>query len=172
MTCLQCGSNTENPKFCNRSCAATYNNLSGKANRRKPEGKCVLCQKETLTSRTYCVDCWALHKNKAKSEHKLELWLNGTLSGGSDRKLLTVVREYVLRSSNYACCKCGFNTPHPDDGNTVLEINHINGDGTDHRKENLEALCPNCHALTSSYRGRNRGKGRPVFYTRTTKMPL
>ena len=35
-----------------------------------------------------------------------------------------------------------------------LEIHHINGVNTDNRKDNLQLLCPNCHALTSNYRGR------------------
>ena len=35
-----------------------------------------------------------------------------------------------------------------------LEIHHINGNNTDNRKENLQLLCPNCHALTNNYRGR------------------
>jgi predicted HNH restriction endonuclease len=28
----------------------------------------------------------------------------------------------------------------------------------DHRLENLQLLCPNCHALTPTYRARNKGK--------------
>ena len=36
-----------------------------------------------------------------------------------------------------------------------LGIHHKNGDNHDNRIENLEILCPNCHALTDSYRGRN-----------------
>ena len=35
-----------------------------------------------------------------------------------------------------------------------LEIHHLNGKNTDNRLENLQLLCPNCHALTSNYRGR------------------
>jgi hypothetical protein len=36
-----------------------------------------------------------------------------------------------------------------------LEVDHINGISTDHRLENLKILCPNCHAQTSTYRGKN-----------------
>jgi len=36
-----------------------------------------------------------------------------------------------------------------------LELDHINGVNNDHRIENLRLLCPNCHALTSTYRGKN-----------------
>lgn len=35
------------------------------------------------------------------------------------------------------------------------ELNHINGINTDNRLENLEILCPNCHAQTSNYRRKN-----------------
>ena len=37
-----------------------------------------------------------------------------------------------------------------------LELHHINGNNTDNRLENLQLLCPNCHALTDSYRGKNK----------------
>ena len=36
-----------------------------------------------------------------------------------------------------------------------LELHHVNGDRFDNRIENLQLLCPNCHALTDN----NAGKG-------------
>lgn len=39
-----------------------------------------------------------------------------------------------------------------------LELDHIDGDRTDNRLANLRLLCPNCHALTPTYRGRNIGR--------------
>ena len=39
-----------------------------------------------------------------------------------------------------------------------LEIHHINGNNRDNRIENLQLLCPNCHALTDNYRGRYKGR--------------
>lgn len=42
-------------------------------------------------------------------------------------------------------------------GNPIpLELDHINGISNDHRIENLRILCPNCHALTPTWRGRNK----------------
>jgi len=37
-----------------------------------------------------------------------------------------------------------------------LELEHCNGDNTDNRIENLKVLCPNCHAQTPFYRGKNK----------------
>jgi len=40
------------------------------------------------------------------------------------------------------------------DGYLPLELDHINGDRHDNRLSNLRVLCPNCHSLKSTHRGR------------------
>jgi hypothetical protein len=42
-----------------------------------------------------------------------------------------------------------------------MALHHVNGDGSDNRLENLLLLCPNCHAQTPNYGGRN-GHRKPV----------
>lgn len=43
-------------------------------------------------------------------------------------------------------------------GNPIpLELHHINGINTDNRISNLQLICPNCHAQTDNYRGKNIG---------------
>lgn len=36
-----------------------------------------------------------------------------------------------------------------------MALHHVNGDGKDNRLENIVFLCPNCHAQTPNYGGRN-----------------
>ena len=55
------------------------------------------------------------------------------------------------------CEMCGLKTWN---GREIsLELNHVNGDRFDHRLENLQLLCPNCHAQTENYRGKNIKNG-------------
>lgn len=54
-----------------------------------------------------------------------------------------------------ACELCGWAARAPD-GRIPVELDHINGDRTDNRLENLRILCPNCHSLQSTHRGLNQ----------------
>lgn len=40
-----------------------------------------------------------------------------------------------------------------------LELDHINGVSNDHRINNIRLLCPNCHSITPTWRGRNINSG-------------
>ena len=57
---------------------------------------------------------------------------------------------------SHKCEMCGLETWQ--EHKIPLELHHINGDNRDNRIENLHMLCPNCHALTDSYRGKNKHK--------------
>lgn len=37
-----------------------------------------------------------------------------------------------------------------------LELDHIDGDNKNNKLDNLRVLCPNCHAQTPTYRGKNK----------------
>ena len=42
------------------------------------------------------------------------------------------------------------------EGIIPLELEHIDGNTRNNLRENLTLLCPNCHALTPTYRGKNK----------------
>ena len=56
------------------------------------------------------------------------------------------------------CEICGWEEKSPD-GRIPVELDHINGDRRDNRLENLRILCPNCHSLQPTHRGRNKKVG-------------
>jgi hypothetical protein len=55
------------------------------------------------------------------------------------------------------CAGCGIG-PAWQGRPLSLEVDHVNGDWCDNRPENLRILCPNCHATTETYCGRNKGR--------------
>lgn len=81
----------------------------------------------------------------------LELVLVENSTYGNTHKLrLRLIKENYFEMKCYSCENVEWmGKPIP------LELEHKNGNNSDHRIENLTLLCPNCHALTSTYRGKN-----------------
>jgi len=90
----------------------------------------------------------------------LDKWLLGEDCGYKcGFRLKTSVREYVLEKAGFKCSVCGWDEKNPVTGRSPLEVNHIDGDCTNCRPENLEVLCPNHHALTPTWKALNKGNG-------------
>lgn len=54
----------------------------------------------------------------------------------------------------YECAGCG-NRGLWNGRGLSLQLHHKNGVASDHRLDNVEYLCPNCHSQTSTWTGRN-----------------
>jgi len=54
------------------------------------------------------------------------------------------------------CETCGW-SKRSVDGRIPLELDHVNGNRFDNRISNIRILCPNCHSLQPTHRGRNIG---------------
>lgn len=64
-------------------------------------------------------------------------------------------RLFLAGKKTPKCEMCGWCETSLD-GRIPVELDHINGDRYDNRIENLRILCPNCHSLQPTHRGRNK----------------
>lgn len=70
------------------------------------------------------------------------------------------IKKYLLRRLGEQCTRCGWAIRHAVTRKVPIEVEHIDGNWRNNRLDNLTLLCPNCHSLTPTYRGLNRGRGR------------
>ena len=66
----------------------------------------------------------------------------------------SIVKNAYKKISEYRCSECGLADTW-NNKKLVLQLDHINGISSDHRKENLRWLCPNCHTQTPTYAGKS-----------------
>ncbi len=64
------------------------------------------------------------------------------------------LKKRILLEQNNKCNRCGLNEWLGE--KITLELEHKDGNHHNNLRENLEALCPNCHSLTPTWRGRNK----------------
>lgn len=99
----------------------------------------------------------------------VEKWLLGEISGTLEndqwQDISDRIRKYLFDKYNSKCAVCGWGEINKYTGNVPLEVEHIDGNADNNRPENLTLLCPNCHSLTKTYRGANKGHGRKKTWT-------
>lgn len=130
-------------KFCNKSCAASFNN---KKRKKKHILKCQNCSIETSGyGKKYCsIKCQAEFNRKTKLE-------SGNYSAPFAKK--------YLMSKNNSCYICGLD-PKWNDKDLIMVLDHIDGNAGNNDMNNLRLVCPNCDSQLDTFKSRNRGNGR------------
>jgi hypothetical protein len=140
--CLKCGAQHEKSgTYCSRSCA----NSRIFSDEAKLKKSIALKGKPAFRSH---------YDKEAQAAKSRQRWLekyNATpfIELGIENR-----RRRVFEEQDYCCNKCGisewqgFKIP--------LELEHKDGNSTNNVRENLEGLCPNCHSITDTWRGRNK----------------
>lgn len=149
--CLNCNNELQNQKnkFCNSSCAATYNNKT--MPKRKKEGICLECKQPCFKSQVYCSNiCYNIVRNRNKlpnSRHK-----------ESNKKYVKEFhRNSKLKALEYkgGCCQiCGYKKcirnlhfHHIDESTKSFTIsgNSISWERLKPELDKCALLCANCH---------------------------
>lgn len=83
-----------------------------------------------------------------------EYFRNGHLKSGNWLRERLIKSGRIYTCDNTTCILHG--TTEWNGSKLVFQVDHINGDRFDNRKENLRFLCPNCHSQTETFARNNR----------------
>jgi hypothetical protein len=129
-------------------------------NPKKPRRNCLYCGRECKHAAD--VYCGYKCQHEYAYQQYIARWQHGEEDGtkGSFYAISDNVRRWLKETHGERCSECGWAKRHLLTGRIPLTIDHIDGDVSNNRPENLRLLCPNCHALTDTYGALNRGKGK------------
>ena len=81
-------------------------------------------------------------------------WNNGQKLKDWDKYTTTAsFKKHLIKEIGNICENC--NLSKLLDIDIPLDLHHIDGNRTNNLLSNLQLLCPNCHALTDSFKGKN-----------------
>jgi hypothetical protein len=91
------------------------------------------------------------------AEQRIKRWLATGLPG--HQTLTGAIRDWIMMEQNGFCQICGL-APMWNGATLVFVLDHIDGDGGNHVRDNVRMICPNCDSQLPTFKARNRGNGR------------
>jgi len=138
-------------KFCSSSCSATFNN---KQRGKKEEfGNCLECDGQLKRNhRKFC-------SNKCQGTFASKKTFEAIEKGDLNFHEETFKRYLIFKHGN-KCMLCGWDKINSYTNKVPVQIEHEDGNSENNDLKNLKLLCPNCHSLTKTWGGANKGRGR------------
>ena len=110
-------------------------------------------QEETIDTKHFTGKGWRINRTFGQQPR---IPLSDILVKHSTFQSFKLKKRLFLEDLKKPQCElCGW-AEQSVDGRIPLELDHVNGDHYDNRIENLRILCPNCHSLQPTHRGRNQ----------------
>lgn len=149
--------------YCSHSCAASCTN-KGVLRTTRVDRFCFNAGcTETIIAASINKYCSRKCSKQGLRQEIVEKWLSAP-EGLKNLDSNSAIALHIKGLAEYKCTLCGWAKINRHTGRVPVQIHHVDGNPENNTIENLQVLCPNCHALTQSYKGANRGKGRKNRY--------
>ena len=120
--------------------------------------KCLNCNEEIKKSNKYCSN---ICQKEYEYKRYIKDWKSNKVTGlKGEYQISNHIKTYLFNKHNNKCARCGWGEKNEFTGKIPLEVEHIDGNYMNNSENNLILLCPNCHSLTSTYKGANLNNGR------------
>lgn len=155
--CMNCSESLEykkrKNKFCNKSCAAIYNNTGRLLSTKIILHPCLYCKKPV--KRKESIYCSQRCQHDKQDIDRYIKWINQNIIPSHRSSTL---KRLIIKFNGNKCSECEI-----EDWNgkpLIMELDHIDGNSENDQYVNLRLLCSNCHAQTDTYGNKNKGNGR------------
>ena len=102
---------------------------------------------------------WTNEIRKKRTEKQKKQALDNHVAGKSKHLSNGALKKILFTAGReYKCEECGIE--EWNGSKLSLDLDHIDGDSFNNDLSNLRFLCPNCHIITPTYRGKNKNTGK------------
>lgn len=187
--CLQCNNLLKSGqfKFCSRSCSVSFNNkkrvLSNetknkiskalkknngndnkqpkKETKNKKILKCIVCNTILIKEQTKfcCRDCNSQYTRNKRYEYFKNNPDEFNRGGYSPRSF----KDFFLNEQDGVCAICGM-IDNWYGKELVFVLDHIDGDASNNRRDNLRLVCPNCDSQLPTFKSKNKNSTRRNYW--------
>jgi len=133
-------------RFCSSKCARSFSTKTKRNEINEKVSKKLIGRN---VKRNISKEKWEEINNKRK-KHYDEIILNADYHTLSFERL----KKRIVLEQKGKCDRCKLSEWQGEE--IILELEHIDGNHHNNERDNLKALCPNCHSLTPTWRGRNK----------------
>lgn len=188
--CLNCNNELNNKqfKFCSRSCSVSFNNKNRKLSEEtknkisnslkkqnntenknklkiiKEKKYCLNCGCEIKNNRKFCsLSCSGLYYNKINKIKNYKNFLDYPEKYNRGNYTPKAFKQNFIDEQNGKCAICGLEQLW-NDKKLIFVLDHIDGDASNNRRENLRMICPNCDSQTDTFKSKTKNSKRRNYW--------
>ena len=120
--------------------------------------KCLNCDNQTK-NKFCCNKCSSDFRHKESYVH----YLNNSSEYCKGNYTPKNFKDFFLIEQNFKCSICNINNLWMNKKLTFV-IDHIDGDASNNKRENIRMICPNCDSQTETFKSKNKNSKRRNYW--------